>query len=45
MALFKGNVNAQSELGDMDPSALSSTVVASLSADDNRTTMGVMVLA
>ena len=40
MALFGGGANAQSELGDMDPSALSSTVVASSSADDNRMAMG-----
>ena len=40
MALFMGGVNAQSELGDRDPSALSSTVVASSSDDDNRTAMG-----
>ena len=35
-----GGANVQFELGDMDPSALSSTVVASSSASDNGTGAG-----
>ena len=40
MAFIEGGPNAQSEPGDMDPSAVSSTVVASSSAHGNRTTAG-----
>ena len=40
MALFKGRAKTQTEVGDTDPSTLSSTVVASSSTDDNCTTMG-----
>ena len=40
MASIGGGANAQSELGDMDLPPISSTVVASSSADDNRVAMG-----
>jgi hypothetical protein len=40
MAFAGGSTNAPPVLGDMDPSAVSSTVVASSSADDNCTAMG-----
>ena len=40
MASIGGGANAQSELGNIDLPPLSSTVVASSSADDNRVAMG-----
>lgn len=41
MAFDMGSTITQPVLGDKDPSAISSTVVASSSADDNRTAMGI----
>lgn len=40
MAFARGDTNAQPVLGNMDPSVVSSTVVASSFADDNCTAMG-----
>lgn len=40
VALAKGDINAQSNLGDVDPPALSSTVVVSTFADDVDILMG-----